>query len=103
VISIGLLFFVDDLGDLSDTTVLLLTAVFLLVNISALVLRRDPVDHPHFRAPTVALILGAVISLIFLLPIVREASIYLLALWLLAGGVLLWAINWAFLRRSATR
>jgi APA family basic amino acid/polyamine antiporter len=103
VISIGLLFFVNDLGDLSDTTVLLLTAVFLLVNISALVLRRDPVDHPHFRAPTVALVLGAMISLIFLLPMVREAAIYVLALWLLAGGVVLWAINWAFLRRSATR
>ena len=36
-------------------------------------LRRDPVDHPHFRAPTVVLVLGAVVSLIFLLPIVREA------------------------------
>ncbi|MEV4619651.1 APC family permease [Asanoa sp. NPDC049573] len=99
-VSVALLFFVDNLGDLSDTTVLLLTAVFLLVNIAALVLRRDPVDHSHFRAPTAALILGAAISLIFLLPVVREASIYILALWLLAGGVVLWAINWAFLRRS---
>ncbi|MDG4820322.1 APC family permease [Asanoa sp. WMMD1127] len=102
-ISIILLFFVDDLGDLSDTTVLLLTAVFLLVNLSALWLRRDPVDHPHFRAPTAVLVLGAVVSLIFLLPMVREASIYVLALWLLLGGVALWAINWAFLRTSARR
>ncbi len=46
---------------------------------------------------------GAVVSLIFLLPMVREPSIYVLALWLLLGGVVLWAVNWAFLRLSASR
>ncbi|MGN9911585.1 APC family permease [Phytohabitans sp. LJ34] len=99
-LSILLLATVDDLGDLSDTTVLLLTAVFLLVNASALVLRRDPVAHQHFRAPTVVLVLGALVSAVFLLPITREASIYVLALWLLLAGVGLWAVNWLLLRRS---
>ena len=92
-LSLLLLFTVDDLTDLSDTTVLLLVAVFLVVNVSALVLRRDRVDHPHFRAPAAVLVAGAVISLIFLLPIGREAAIYLLALWLLLGGAAVWLMT----------
>jgi amino acid transporter len=95
-LSILLLATVDDLTDLSDTTVLLLTAVFLLVNGAALVLRRDPVSHPHFQAPTVVLVLGALVSAVFLLPITREASIYVLALWLLLAGVGLWILNRLF-------
>jgi amino acid transporter len=92
-LALVLLFTVDDLSDLSDTTVLLLVGVFLLVNVSALVLRRDRVEHEHFRAPAAALVAGAVISFVFLLPIGREAGIYLLALWLLLGGVALWLIT----------
>jgi basic amino acid/polyamine antiporter, APA family len=102
LVAVLLLVAVDDLGDLSDTTVLLLTAVFLTVNVSALVLRRDVVDHDHFRAPTVVLVLGALISAVFLLPMVRDAEVYLLALWLLLGGLALWAVNWLLLRRSPT-
>jgi APA family basic amino acid/polyamine antiporter len=92
-LSLVLLFTVDDLTDLSDTTVLLLVAVFLLVNVSALVLRRDRVERPHFHAPAPALAAGAVISLIFLLPIGREPAIYLLALGLLLGGAALWLLT----------
>jgi amino acid transporter len=99
-LSILLLATVDDLTGLSDTTVLLLVAVFLLVNIAALVLRRDPVPHRHFRAPTLAPVLGAVVSAVFLLPFARDAHIYLLALWLLLGGVALWAVNRLLTRRS---
>jgi amino acid transporter len=99
-LSVLLLSTVDELTDLSDTTVLLLTAVFLLVNCAALWLRRDPVEHTHFRAPTWTLVLGAVVSAVFLLPIAREASIYVLAMWLLFGGTMLWAVNWFFLRRE---
>ncbi len=102
-LSILLLMTVNDLTSLSDTTVLLLTGVFLLVNIAALVLRRERVPHRHFRAPTIAPILGAAVSAIFLLPFTRELSIYLLALWLLLGGVALWAVNRAFQRSAASR
>lgn len=98
-LSILLLMTVEDLTSLSDTTVLLLTAVFLLVNIAALVLRRDPVEHRHFRAPTVIPVFGAIVSAVFLLPVVREADIYLLAFWLLLGGVALWAVNRLVIRR----
>ena len=37
--------------DLGGTTALLLLCVFTVVNIALLVLRRQPVDHEHFRAP----------------------------------------------------
>jgi amino acid transporter len=100
VLSIVLLISISDLSDLSDTTVLLLTGVFLMVNISALVLRSDRVDHEHFRAPVWVLVSGAVVSFVFLLPVVRDAEIYLLAGWLLLGGAVLWAATWAA-RRSA--
>jgi amino acid transporter len=101
-LAVLLLITVDDLTSLSDTTVLLLMAVFALVNVSALVLRRDRVAHRHFRAPTVAVVLGAAVCLLFLLPLGREASVYLLALWLLLGGVVLWLVNWFVLRRTDT-
>ena len=37
---------------LGGTTALLLLCVFTVVNIALLVLRRQPVDHEHFRTPT---------------------------------------------------
>src|SRR5215218_7264113 len=51
-LSILLILTTDDLTGLSDTTVLLLTSVFFLVNVCVLVLRRDPVGHSHFVTPT---------------------------------------------------
>ena len=41
-----------DLTTLADTTVLLLLFVFIGVHVALLVLRKEPVDHDHFRAPT---------------------------------------------------
>ncbi len=35
-----------------------------------------------------------------MLPVVRETGIYLLAVWLLLGGVVLWFVNWLVVRRS---
>jgi len=55
-----------DLGDLADTTVLLLLVAFTMVNISVLVLRREDVDHDHFRAPTIAPILAAIASVVLI-------------------------------------
>ena len=45
---------------LSGTTALLLLAVFTIVNIACLVLRRDPTPERAFRAPTVLPVIGAV-------------------------------------------
>ena len=101
-LSILLILTTDDLTNLSTTTVLLLTAVFFLVNISVLVLRRDPVAHSHFVAPSIMPVIGALVAVVFLLPIDREAEIYLIAIYLLIGGLVLWAVNYLFTRRTGT-
>jgi basic amino acid/polyamine antiporter, APA family len=98
-LSIVLILTIDDFANLADTTVLLLTAVFLLVNICVLVLRRDPVSHDHFVAPVYVPVIGAIVSAIFLFPLNRDAEIYTLAIWLLVGGLVLWAINYAVTRQ----
>jgi amino acid transporter len=101
-LSILLIVTTEDLTGLSDTTVLLLTSVFLLVNICVLVLRRDPVGHRHFVAPTFLPVIGAAVALVFLLPINRTGEIYQIAIYLLVGGLALWALNFLVTRRTGT-
>jgi APA family basic amino acid/polyamine antiporter len=80
-----------DLGDLADTTVLLLLGVFIAVNISVLVLRRDPVSHDHFRVPSALPILGIVACVVVMSQV--EGVTFLRAGALLALGLLLWALE----------
>ncbi|MXG90805.1 APC family permease [Nocardioides flavescens] len=83
---------------LSGTTSLLLLAVFTIVNVCCLILRRDPTPERAFRAPTVVPVLGAVFCAYLLGPWARlEADMiqYKIAGGLLAVGVVLWAITWA--------
>jgi amino acid transporter len=101
-LSILLILTTDDLSGLSDTTVLLLTSVFFLVNVCVLVLRRDPVGHSHFVAPTIMPIIGGLVALVFLLPINRTGEVYLTAIYLLIGGLVLWALNFLVTRRVGT-
>ena len=101
-LSILLILTTDDLSGLSDTTVLLLTSVFFLVNICVLVLRRDPVGHSHFVAPSIMPVIGALVALVFLLPINRTGEIYLTAIYLLIGGLVLWAVNFLVTRSTGT-
>src|SRR4029453_17666451 len=101
-LSILLILTVEDLTGLSDTTVLLLTSVFLLVNICVLVLRRDPVGHSHFVAPSFLPIIGALVALTFLLPINRTGEVYRTAIYLLVGGLALWGINVLVTRSTGT-
>jgi basic amino acid/polyamine antiporter, APA family len=83
-----------DIGGLAETTVLLLLCVFALVNVSVLVLRRDRVDHEHFRAPTWMPVLGALVCLILALPITgRDTAVYVRVGVLIAIGVVLWFVN----------
>lgn len=98
-----------DLAGLADTTVLLLLLVFACVNVSVLVLRREPDDaaappagdRPTFRAPTWAPVVGAVASLVLASPLTgRDASEYLRAGILLAIGVGLYAVNRLLVRRQ---
>ena len=81
-----------DLGDLADTTVLLLLLVFTAVNVAVLVLRRDPVDHDHFRAPAVIPLIGAVVSLALMTT--KDAETFVRAGGLIVLGLLFWAVNW---------
>jgi amino acid transporter len=79
-----------DLSTLADTTVVLLLAVFTIVNIAVLVLRRESVDHEHFHAPSVFPVLGALVSVALLVDTaLDDASVFLRAVLLLAVGALL--------------
>lgn len=80
-----------ELVDLASTVVLLLLFVFLSTNVAVLVLRRDHVEHEHFRAPT-ALPVLAVLSCIVLLT-QQEAQHWALAGILLAVGALVFLLT----------
>ena len=84
-----------ELVDLASTVVLLLLFVFLSTNVAVLVLRRDHVEHPHFRAPTWLPVL-AVLSCLLLLTR-QEPRHWALAAGLLAVGVVLHLVT----RRSS--
>jgi APA family basic amino acid/polyamine antiporter len=90
---------------LSGTTALLLLAVFSVVNVAVLVLRREPAREGGFRAPTLIPVIGAVACLYLLGPWARlEADMiqYKIAAGLLAVGVLLWLVTFAVNRATGT-
>ncbi|GAA3143304.1 APC family permease [Nonomuraea salmonea] len=87
---------------LGGTTSLLLLAVFALVNVSVLVLRREDTGVEHFKAGRVLPVVGAVTCLYLVLPWSsgRPAGQYEIAGVLLAVGLLLWGLTWWSRRRS---
>ena len=90
---------------LSGTTALLLLAVFSVVNVAVLVLRREPGRPGGFKAPTVVPVLGAVACLYLLGPWARlEADMiqYKIAAGLLALGVVLWVVTYFVNRATGT-
>ena len=96
-----------DLADLADTTVALLLLVFTIVNVSVLVLRRNPVAHRHFVTPSVLPIIGAVTCLALLAQLLWDdvqegGTIVRLAGGLLAVGLVLWLVNVAARGRLET-
>lgn len=89
-----------DLSSLADTTVALLVMVFAIVNVCVLVLRRDPVEHEHFRVWSFVPVAGVAISLALLTQI--HAATYARAALLVSLGAALWVVNQLLsLRRSA--
>lgn len=89
---------------LGDTTAFLLLCVFAVVNVAVLVLRRDRVEHKHFRAPTVLPVLGAITALILASPLAdRPTDVYLRAGVLLAIGIALWAVNTVVMKARGER
>jgi APA family basic amino acid/polyamine antiporter len=89
-----------DITQLGGTTALLLLAVFTIVNIAVLVLRRDKVDHDHFRAPTWSPYVGIVLCGFLATPLSgRPLQQFALAGILLAVGAVLWIINYLVVGR----
>jgi len=83
-----------DLESLADTTVLLLLAVFVSVNVAVLMLRRDRVQHDHWRAPTVLPVLGVVACAgLIVQKAFEDAVIFAYAGGLIALGVVLCLIS----------
>jgi amino acid transporter len=93
----------DALDTLASTTVVLLLLAFVMVNISVLVLRRDPVDHEHFRTPSIFPILGIVVSASLLIyTAIDDWTILRLAALLLGLGLVLYFVN-VFAKRRLDR
>jgi APA family basic amino acid/polyamine antiporter len=81
---------------LGGTTSLLLLAVFAVVNVTVLVLRRQPVEHKHFRAWTALPIIGAIACLYLVIPGTSGRAFvqYETAGLLVIIGIVLWAVTW---------
>jgi APA family basic amino acid/polyamine antiporter len=82
---------------LGGTTALLLLCVFTIVNIAVLILRKQPVDHDHFRAPTWLPYVGALACAFLAGPWARsddQLQQYEIAGILLGVGIVLWALTW---------
>lgn len=93
-----LLTLAGDLATLAETVVLLLLFVFLSTNIAVLVLRRDTVEHDHFRVWTVIPILG--IASCVLLLTQQDPAVWLFGAALLAVGVVLHLVAAVARRRT---
>jgi amino acid transporter len=101
LLAFGLITFVGEVPALGGTTALLLLVVFTVVNIAALVLRKDKVDHKHFRAPVVLPVIGALCCAFLVGPWTgRDPVQYTIAAVLLGIGVLLWAATVLFQRAT---
>ena len=98
LLAFALIWFAD-LEALGGTTSLLLLCVFTVVNISVLVLRRDPVEHDHFRTPTALAVAGALLCAFLASPLSgRDTSDYRIAGVLLVVGIALWVVTWVLNR-----
>jgi len=74
-----------------------------VVNIAVLVLRKDTVEHKHFRTPTILPVLGALACAFFVGPWTgRDLVQYQIAGVLIAVGVVLWGVTVLVNRRSGT-
>ncbi|MCC4249326.1 MULTISPECIES: APC family permease [Microbacterium] len=90
--------FVGDVGTLAETTVLLLLLVFLAANVSVLVLKKDVVDHPHFRVPRVVPVLAIIASIVLLTQ--QTGVVWLGALAYIVVGSVLFLVARAGRRRE---
>ncbi|WP_291177389.1 APC family permease [Hyphomicrobium sp.] len=91
LLAFALIAFVGEVPALGGTTALLLICVFTIVNVAVLVLRRDTVEHEHFRTPTALPVLGAASCAFLAGPWTgRNPVEYQVAGALIAIGIALW-------------
>ena len=65
---------------------------FVAVDVAVLVLRRDRVDHDHFRTPAAIPVIGIVVIVVLLFQ--QDAEIFLQAGIILLVGLLLYGVNY---------
>ena len=104
-LAFGLIYFVvtnsesQAISLLGGTTALLLLAVFTVVNLALLALRKEKSEHDHFRAPSWVPWVGAASCAYLVGPWARSAAQmpqYRIALWLIGIGIVLWALTWGW-------
>ncbi|MES2686562.1 MAG: APC family permease [Pseudomonadota bacterium] len=101
LLAFGLITFVGEVPALGGTTALLLLGVFTVVNIAVLVLRKDTVEHKHFRTPTFLPVVAALCCAFLVGPWTgRDPVQYKIAAVLLGIGVLLWGATVLFQRAT---
>jgi len=101
LLAVGLILFAGGVPALGGTTALLLLCVFAIVNVAVLVLRKDKVEHKHFRTPTILPVLGAISCTFLAGPWTgRDPVQYLIAACLLGLGVVLWFATVSFMRTA---
>ena len=111
LIAFGLIFYVTAFANskaislLGGTTSLLLLAVFAVVNVSVLVLRRDvKAANGNFKTPTVLPVFGCIASLYLVTPLSgRPGQQYVLAGILIVIGIVLFLITQLINRRLKVR
>ncbi|MFC0673753.1 APC family permease [Brachybacterium hainanense] len=86
----------ETIGALGGTTAMLLLAVFCLVNVAVLVLRKDKVATNHFVTPTILPYIGAFTSFILVTPIAQTGRNYAIGGALLGLGLLLYLITYLY-------
>lgn len=91
VIAVGLIA-TGDVASLASATVVLLLLVFIAVNVTVLALKRDRVDHDHFKAPAVIPVLGIIVCAGLLTQ--QELATFRLVGMLLVLGVILYGVNY---------
>jgi amino acid transporter len=95
-----LLTLIGELSTLAETVVLLLLFVFISTNVAVLVLRRDHVEHDHFRVWTAVPVLG-VLSCVLLMT-QQTAKVWLFAAIMLAVGAVLYVLARYATKREGT-
>jgi len=96
-----ILTFTGDLATLAETVVLLLLVVFLSTNVAVLVLRRETVDHEHFRVWSALPVLGAASCIVLFTQ--QSAEVWIRGLILIALGAVLYGLTRLFTNRDPSR